>query len=384
MNKYQQHFSTFLEKNKGKIHFACHSHHYWPDCTEKAQKDYWSDTSKLVDDKWEYIFSEKIPKAQKLLSKNLNFNRPNDITFAPNTHELVTRILSSFSSKIKILTTDSEFYSFSRQLNRYLEEEQVEVTIVETLPIETFEERFIQESKKGFDVAFTSHVFFNSGLAIKDLDYLVDEVSKNTENIIVDGYHAFMALPIDLSKIGDKVFYIAGSYKYLGAGEGCCFMTIPKGCTLRPLNTGWFAEISSLSNVNENEVFYPNDGMRFAGSTLDYTALYRAISVLELYEKEGINTSLIHKHVQVCQQKFLEVINKLDHPHLNSKNLLNSDLSRQGHFLTFELKDTSTVNDLREKLLKNGILTDSRKTRLRFGFSIYHDPREYDPSLFNV
>ena len=298
MNKYQKLFSKFIEVNPEKLHFACHSHHYWPDCTREAQLEYWDDSKSLVDDKWEYIFSKKVPRAQELLSEVLNFNRPSDITFAPNTHELVNRILSSFDGKIKLLTTDSEFYSFSRQLNRLIEADIIEATIVPTLPFENFEERFAQKSKAGFDIVFASHVFFNSGLAINNLESLVNKLSINNNNIIIDGYHAFMGLPIDLSSIGDKIFYIAGSYKYAGAGEGCCFMTTPKNSKLRPKNTGWFAELSALDNVNENEVGYPKDGLRFAGSTLDFTSLYRLVSVLEMYKKEKINTSFIHKQVQ--------------------------------------------------------------------------------------
>lgn len=384
MNKYQSLYSKFIKANEGKLHFACHSHHYWPDCTREAQLEYWDDSCKMIDNKWEYILTQKATQAQKLLSDHLNFNRPKDITFAPNTHELVTRILSSFTKKIKLLTTDSEFYSFSRQLNRYIEEDLVEVTIVPTLPIETFQERFIEASGKGFDVVFTSHVFFNSGLAIEDLNLLVEEVSKNSSTIIIDGYHGFMALPVDLSKIGDKIFYIAGSYKYVGAGEGCCFMTIPKDCKLRPLNTGWFAEVSSLENVNENSVAYPKDGMRFAGSTLDYTSLYRLVSVLELFKNEKINSSLIHKHVQSCQKRFLELIDKLNHPHLNRGNLLINKIDHHGHFLTFDLESTEIVDSIRKSLESNDVLTDSRKNRLRFGFAIYHDSSEYTLDRFKI
>ncbi len=384
MNKYQKLFSNFIKKNHGKIHFACHSHHYWPDCTRKAQLEYWEDSSKMVDDKWEYIFSKKIPRAQELLSEVLNFTRSSDITFAPNTHELVNRILSSFDGKIKLLTTDSEFYSFSRQLNRLIEAGIIEATIIATLPFESFEERFIQESKSGYDIVFTSHVFFNSGLAINNLENFVEEISKNNSNIIIDGYHAFMALPINLSSIGDKIFYLAGSYKYLGAGEGCCFMTIPKDCKLRPKNTGWFAELSTLDNVNENQIGFPNDGLRFAGSTLDFTSLYRMVSVLEMYEREEINSDFIHNHVKSCQEVFLKIIEEMSHPHLNRENLILQDLHHHGHFLTFNLESPEIVNSIKKKLEENGILTDSRKNRLRFGFSVYHDSNDYQLEKFNV
>jgi len=384
MNRFQKLFSTFINNNSGKLHFACHSHHYWPDCTREAQLNYWDDSSRLVDDKWGEIFSKRIPNVQNLISEVLNFDRAEDICFAPNTHELVTRVMSSFSGKIKLLTTDSEFYSFSRQLNRLIEENTVEATIIPLEPIDTFEERFTKESHKGFDLVFTSHVFFNSGYAINGLTEFVNKIEENNKFIIVDGYHAFMALPIDLSKIGDKIFYIAGGYKYVGSGEGSCFMTIPKNCKLRPLNTGWFAELSTLDNIDESQVGYPTNGLRFAGSTLDFTSLYRMESVLNLYKNEEINSELIHTHVQNCQREFLKMVDDLNHSHLNRENLLYSEERDHGHFLTFELESASLVESLKEKLSINGVLTDSRKNRLRFGFSIYHDPKEYKAELFNV
>lgn len=373
MNRYQKYFSKFLMANPNSIHFACHSHHYWPDCTFEAQQDYWNDSCRLVDEKWDHIFSKRVPRVQELISKVLDFNRPGDITFAPNTHELVYRILSSFDKKIKLLTTDSEFYSFSRQLSRLVEADLIEPTIVNIDPVDTFEERFIEASKESFDLVFVSQVFFNSGIALKDFQSFTKSLVKNNKNVLIDGYHAFMALPTSLKDIGDNIFYIAGSYKYAAGGEGCCFMTLPKNCQLRPKNTGWFAEIEELDNNAGNSIAYPEDGMRFAGSTMDFSALYRLLSVLELYDKENISVEVIHDHVLSCQQNFLDEIKRINHPKLNLDKLIYRGLENHGHFLTFKLDSTEDVQETKNKLKEIGIITDSRENRLRFGFSIYHD-----------
>ena len=65
---YQQFYQRFLTANKGKQHFACHSHHYWPDVSRDAMLEYWDDSARLVDDKWHYIFSEKVPQTQQLIT----------------------------------------------------------------------------------------------------------------------------------------------------------------------------------------------------------------------------------------------------------------------------------------------------------------------------
>lgn len=75
-------------------------------------------------------------------------------------------------------------------------------------------------------------------------------------------------------------------------------MTLPKNKEdYRPEYTGWFADLAKIENVDKNKVGYPECGLRFAGSTMDFTALYRFISVLELYEKENITVEDIHRHV---------------------------------------------------------------------------------------
>ena len=65
---YQQFYQRFLQANQGRQHFACHSHHYWPDVSRDAMLEYWDDTARLVDDKWRYIFGEKVPQTQQLIA----------------------------------------------------------------------------------------------------------------------------------------------------------------------------------------------------------------------------------------------------------------------------------------------------------------------------
>ena len=248
---YQQFYQRFLQANAGKQHFACHSHHYWPDVTRDAMLEYWDDTARLVDDKWQYIFAEKVPQTQQLIADILQLPQPEQIVFAPNTHELVMRLLSCFDLRqpLHILTTDSEFYSFSRQVKRLAEYDNITIEVIPTEPYATFEQRFIAAAEaRSPHFIFCSQVFFNSGVALTDLTGFVQKLAACTDAMIaIDGYHAFMALPTDLSSIAERIFYLAGSYKYAQGGEGCCFMAVPLSSTDRPLYTGWFAEFGTLA-----------------------------------------------------------------------------------------------------------------------------------------
>ena len=374
---YQHLYKQFLAARPNIQHFACHSHHYWPDVTRQAMLDYWDDTATMVDEKWDHIFADKLPATQKLIAKSLNLTSPERIVFAPNTHELLYRIYSSFdpAKKIKILTTDSEFYSFQRQSERLEQAGLVEITRITTEPFSSFEQRFTEAAQKDeYDWVFVSQVFFNSGYAINDLADFVQQLP--TQPLItIDGYHGFFAIPTDLSEIEQKVFYLAGSYKYAQGGEGACFAVVPDG-NYQPIYTGWFAEFGDLHQRQEGHVGYAKNGQQFAGATIDFSAMYRLHASLTLFEQEGLSVEVIHQYVEQCQQAFLLQIDELNHPLLNRDNLLSPN-HNHGHFLTFKLDEDDVVS-LAKLLDSNGIKTDFRGNRLRFGFAIYHDPTKYD------
>lgn len=371
---YKKFYTQFIEANPNVQHYAAHSHHYWPDVTLDATVQYWKDSAKYVDGKWDHFFAVKIPTVQALVAEVLNLSKPQQIVFAPNTHELVYRVLSCFSHlpKVRVLTTDSEFHSFERQINRLSEGGRFNADKVSTLESETFEERFIDKIKsEKYDLIFFSQVFFNSGIAV-NIDRIVNAVENTETVVVVDGYHGFMALPTDLRALESRLFYISGSYKYAQGGEGACFMHVPAGCQLRPEYTGWFASFDELSKPGA-EVKYSEDGFRFAGSTLDLTALYRLESVLELFKRENIKVADIHRHIQKLQKNFLLALTELKHPHLCVENILRNDFKNHGHFFAFELGATRLAMDVYEELSRQGIVTDYRGSRLRFGFGLYQD-----------
>ena len=390
---YQQYYQQFLKARPNVQHFACHSHHYWPDVTREAMLEYWDDTARMVDDKWEYIFSKKMPSTQAMIAEYLAIKQPERIVFAPNTHELLYRIYSSFPAgkKLRVLTTDSEFYSFQRQSERWLQENVIELVKVPTEPFDTFEQRFIEAANEtNFDWIFCSQVFFNSGYAIQNLTRFVEQLPESSL-ITIDGYHGFFAIPTDLSALEQRIFYLSGSYKYAQGGEGACFAVVPDG-NFEPRYTGWFAEFGDLHNRQSGSVAYAKHGQQFAGATMDMSAMYRLHSVLALFKSEGVNIAQIHKFVLACQNAFLAILDEIEHPTLNRKNLLQTHLyeslsavegelnkSIHGHFLTFKLPQKE-VTRLANFLSQHGIKTDYRGDRLRFGFAMYHEPHQYDLS----
>ena len=378
---YQKFYQRFLTANPKRQHFACHSHYYWPDVTRDAQLKYWDDSAKYVDEKWEHFFANCVPKLQTHIASILNIKHKDQIVFAPNTHELLYRLFScfEFNRPIRILTTDSEFHSFSRQVARMEEAREVEVTRIPSQPFATFTQRFVEALKQDdYDMVFFSQVFFNSGVLVEDVEDIMAAVKSEDTLIVMDGYHGFMAKPTDLSQWSKRAFYLAGSYKYAQGGEGACFMVVPQECELRPIYTGWYAEFGELSKAKSGTVNYAKGAMRFAGATMDFSALYRLEAVLDLFASEAITVDKINDYIQHCQGAFLAILEDIQHPLINKNTLLLNDLDKHGHFFTFELPSAEDAKSLHELLRSNHILTDFRGNRLRFGFGLYHQVENYN------
>ncbi len=369
-------FSRFLSAASGQLHFAAHSHHYWPDVTLAAQERAWLDAAQLTDRKWARIYGEILPDVRDHIRCLLGGASPDSIAFAPNTHEFIVRLFSCFPAgkKIRILTTGSEFYSFSRQIRRMEEDGLVQVTRLETEPFVSFSQRFCDMlAQHDYDLVFVSHVFFDSGFFWPHIHNAVDAVRNSETFFVVDGYHGFMAVPTDLAHVEKRIFYMAGGYKYAMAGEGACFMHCPPQYGLRPVNTGWFAEFSALSGVQADaQVSYGPGGNRFMGATFDPTGLYRLQASLSWLRQNNVTVDKIRNHVHHLQRLFMDLADaELGQTEINHRNLVvPMTINDRGSFLTFR---TPQASRLQEVLETHGIIVDRRGDRLRFGFGIYHD-----------
>ncbi|TRW49046.1 aminotransferase class V-fold PLP-dependent enzyme [Aliidiomarina halalkaliphila] len=382
---YKHLYSHFLNARPDVLHCAPHSHYYWPDATRAAQLAYWDDSAKHADEKWAVIFGEKVPALQKYIAQELQLPDPQQIVFAQNTHELLYRVFTTFSAAkpLRILTTDGEFHSFNRQSRRLEERGNVDVIRVPCEPFDTLQERWHHAiaSTADIDLIFISQVFYNSGVAAPQVNDWIGEVASNTL-VMVDGYHGYGAIETDLRAVADRIFYLAGGYKYAQAGEGVCFMAVPKGCELRPEYTGWFADFSGLAKAQHGPIQYANDGMRFAGATMDFSAIYRQLAVFDLWQQQGLTTAVRDGYIRQLQEAFLQHIDGCHHSEVNRDHLLKCDHLGHGHFFTFRLSDAASVEKIATQLRAQGVATDYRNDRLRFGFAMYHNPEDYQQIRF--
>jgi len=366
-------FSRSLGADPNRLHVASHSHHLWPDASFEGQVQCWNDAARLADGKWDRIMDEVWPEAQGHIAAELGTDEPDAIVFAPNTHQLLVSLFAAASSTwpIRVLTSDGEFHSARRQFARW---EEAGAAIVERIPAEpfdTFSARFLDRARSGdHDFIFVSQMLFGSGRRFERLDELAQIASPDGPWVVIDGYHAFMAVETPFGGSAPRSsFYLGGGYKYAMAGEGCAFLHAPPGFGERPRITGWFAEFEDLT-LPPGSVGYRKDAMRFMGATFDASGLYRFNAVQRMLKANGLTTRRISSHVTALQERLLGAT--------DGTALANAErLNRPGdaRFLAFRSAEAQRWSSELEAM---DCITDVRGDVIRVGLGIYHDESDID------
>ena len=371
-------FSKSLSAAPDRLHFAAHSHHLWPDASYEGQVECWDDAARLADNKWDRVMGEVWPEAQAHVAAELGSGDPSAIVFASNTHDFLIRLAAACprgeGQPLRVLMSDGEFHSARRQMTRWVESGEIELTRVCAEPFDDFTARFLEAATAGgFDLILVSHVLFNSGRTFDALDDLAALGRPGGPWVVIDAYHSFMAIesPI-LETVAQSAFVLGGGYKYAMAGEGMGFMHCPPDFGPRPPLTGWFAEFDDLT-LPPGMVGYSKDAMRFMGATFDPSALYRFNAIQHMLKDNGISTNRIAARVANLQSQLLHSIADTA---IGGAELLNPiDGKAHARFLAFRSPHAPRWCS---GLMAKGCVTDVRGDVLRIGFGLYHDEDDVD------
>ena len=360
-------FSRAIAADPDRLHFAAHSHHLWPDASFDGQVAAWDVAALLADRKWGVVMGEAWAEAQGHIASELDLPDPTTVAFSATTHDFIVRIFSALPNKpVRVLATNGEFHSFRRQMARWVE--SGDVVLESVAP-----DRLVERAQSGeHDLIFASHILFNSGVMVEDLDALAALAKPEGPWVVIDGYHSFMAVETDLSRVADRIFYTSGGYKYAMAGEGLGFLHAPPGFAPRPAVTGWFAEFDDLMAA-PGGVGYTQDARRFLGATFDYGGLYRFNFVRRMLAREGLTTKVICDHVTALQHHFVSKAK------MTGMTLLNPP--RNGANARFLAYDGPSAPAMHHALMDRNVITDLRGTVLRIGFAPYHDQDEVERLL---
>ncbi|MFC5381165.1 aminotransferase [Aquipuribacter nitratireducens] len=355
-----------------------HSHQAWPDVARDAQLEAFDDAAALLDEKWSRAFA-KAERVRQGWLRLLGDDGSGVVTLADSTHTLLVRLLSAWDwgTRPRIVTTDGEFHSARRQLAR-LEEGFIDVVRVPAEPVETLAERLAAEVDDDTGLVLVSKVLFGTAHVVPHLAALAAAARRHGTVLVVDAYHAVGAL--DWSLADDDLhdaYVLGGGYKYLQHGEGVCAMRWPRGTTLRPYVTGWFAEFADLSAAPAGAVGFGDGPERFAGSTYDPTSHYRAARVLDFFDEHRLTPARL-REVSVHQVGRLAAgVAALDvDPGVLAVAV--PDPAERAGFLALR---TPHAAALQAALLERGVLTDHRGDVLRLGPAPYLRDDQLDEAV---
>ena len=375
-NRLALHYTAFRVSER--LLLTGHSHQAWPDCAREGQLQAWSDAAELVDEKWERAFAV----ADRVRSgfAALLDDRPGSFALASSTHDLLIRFLSALPlrARPRLVTTDGEFHTIRRQLDR-LGEEGVEVVKLPAEPADTAAERLAAEVDDRTAAVLVSAVFFHSGVRVPGLGGLAAACARHGSELLVDAYHALGVVPFTLAGEGlERAFVTGGGYKYLQLGEGNCFLRIPPNREFRPVVTGWYSEFTALAAARPRAVEYGPGPARFAGSTYDPTSHYRAAAVFDFFDREGLTPAFLREVSQHQVGRLIERFDALDLDPGVIRRDRTVPLDRLGGFLALH---APRAGDLAAALRARGVLTDFRGEVLRLGPAPYLADAQLDQAM---
>jgi len=362
---------------------------------------------------WDALYGEIMPEAAEHITHLLKADPSCSVEFGHNSHELffklfsikLEQVIKGNSKTVRILTSDTEFYSLTRQLNRMSKFDCIEITAVKAEPSETFAARCIEaatSSKHGFDFVMVSQcTYLTQATLIPDIqDFLqsmraaLPLVGPDTDPvcnplIIVDGYHSFGALPIEVGLLPPCTFFLSGVLKHVASGPNCAFILVPPSIELKPLVTGWLADPTVLGPESEGvglgmvANYFP--GLALQGSTPAFgNALLLFNETMRRWKEGGLSVDFAHRHVVSLQETFLS--NLATSGPLSCSTLVNpSPPEVRSHTISFNVGDTSLTKKLVETLASDhNIEVDARRGFLRVGFGLNHNSDDVDKLIHAV
>lgn len=345
-----------------------HSHQAWPDVSFEAQQRAWLDAAELVDGKWARA-AEQAEAVQRGFRRLLQ-DPDGEIALGQNTHELVTRLLSALPlrDRPKLVTTDGEFHTIRRQLDR-LAEEGLAVTRIPARPADTLGDRLARAVDDATACVLVSSVLYDTAEIVPDLGVVARACDRHGAALLVDAYHHLNVVPFDVTALGlAGAFVTGGGYKYCQLGEGNAFLRLPPGRDLRPVLTGWFSEFDGRDRTTSGDgVVYGAGAARFAGATYDPVSHYRAAAVFAFHVEQGLSAERLRQINRRQVGDLHRMIESLD-PEPAVAAICPMPAERRGGFLALRCADAPGLS---RALRARGILTDTRGDVLRLGPAPY-------------
>ena len=354
-----------------RILLSGHSHQAWPDVARDGLVAAYDDAADAVDDKWERAFAqaERVRDAVRGWLADPDA----DIALAESTHDLLVRLLSGLDltgGRPRLVTSDGEFHSLRRQLDR-LDEAGLEIVRVPTEPVDTLTERMAAAVDDRTAAALVSTVLFGTARIVPHLAALADACRRRGAELVLDAYHSVGVMAVPVHDLGVADAWVVGAgYKYLQWGEGNAYLRLPGHADrVRPVVTGWFAEFDDLTEGRRPaQVTYAPGGRRFAGATYDPSSNYRAARVARFFVDRGLSPAVLRASYRHQRAVLAGAFDALDLPDDVVTRDRATPADEFGGFLALR---SPHAPQLRALLRERGVLSDSRGDVLRLGPAPY-------------
>jgi len=356
-----------------------HSHQAWPDVAREAQLAAWDDAARDVDDKWTGAFAQA-DAVRAGFARRLGC-APAEVALAANTHELVVRFLSALplAERPRLVTTDGEFHTLRRQLDRLHEARVTEVVKLAAEPVETLADRLAASIDSRTAAVLVSSVLFGSGRIVSGLSQLARACERAGAELLVDAYHHLNVVPFDVASDGlQGAFVTGGGYKYCQLGEGNCFLRVPPAFERLPVITGWYSEFARLSIRPQGAVPFGEGAARWAGATYDPVSHYRGARVFRFFDEHGLTPEFLRV---VSQHQVGRLAERFDALAVDPAVVTRDRSAPLASLAGFLALRAPRANEWSRSLHERGVWTDFRGDVLRLGPAPYLSDAQLDHAI---
>jgi len=347
-------FSNVLRRDQQEIYLANHSLGRPPDRMAEDVAGAVGAWYSELDGAWGPWFDEQTGFRFKT-AQLTGAPRPDCIVPKSSAGQGLRAVLNSFRAPPRVLTTTAEFDSLELILQQYVARDRAVVTWIEPRADSQVHTEDLLARVRGMDLVVVSHVFFTTGQVLAGLTELIQAAHAAGAKVLLDCYHSHGVLPLDLAGL-DVDFAVAGSYKYLRGGPGCCWLYVhPRWLDsgLSTLDVGWFAkkEPFRYQRARTPELAAGGDG--WLESTFAPLPLFQARAGLDFVLAMGLERLRAYSLAQ--KQRLSELLAERGIAHFGAG-------VDHGAFVTIPHSDPM---GLAERMKRAGVNTDARAAGLR-------------------
>lgn len=200
----------------------------------------------------------------------------------------------------------------------------------------------------------------------------IGKLCKETGTLfVVDAIQSAGIVPIDVKKIPEIDFLVAGAQKWLQSPSGVGFAYIPKRNreVIHPSYVGTTSIKYDFKNFLDYKLNFADDGQAYENSTLNCMGMIGLQSALELFLKLGIEN--IFKHIIKLLDVFIENIKNSD---FNIESSLEPE--NRSNILIFSHSDNNKNEFIQKELEKKNIFIALREGFLRISPHIFNNEED--------